>query len=99
MPDGEASTFAPVLVDDISAQITVPVLLVVGQQDSIVCGLLATDCSSAASVRQAEAPFYSPQAQLQVAVIPNVGHDLNLHEAAPVWFAAAASWAYQHVAP
>ena len=97
--DGEAVTFAPVLVDGISAQITVPVLLVLGQQDSIFCGLLATDCSSAASVLQAEAPFYSPQAQLQVAVIPNVGHDLNLHEAASAWFADAASWAYQYVAP
>jgi pimeloyl-ACP methyl ester carboxylesterase len=97
--DGEATTFAPVLVDGISAQIIVPVLLVVGQQDSIVCGLLATNCSSAATVRQAELPYYAPQAQLQVAVIPNVGHDLNLHKAASLWFAAAASWSYQYVAP
>jgi len=96
---GEAATFAPVLVDGISALITVPVLLVVGQQDSIVCGLLATDCSSASTVRQAETPYYSPQAQLQVSVIPNSGHDLNLHKAASLWFAAATSWAYQYVAP
>lgn len=73
-------------------------LLVVGQQDSIVCGLLATDCSSAATVWQAEMSYYSPQAQLQVAVIPNAGHDLNLHEAASLWFAAATSWAHQYVA-
>ncbi|HEY6541577.1 MAG TPA: alpha/beta hydrolase [Ktedonobacteraceae bacterium] len=96
---GEASTFASVIVDGISAQIMVPVLLVLGQQDGIFCGLLATNCSSAATVLQAEAPFYSPQAQLQVAVIPNAGHDLNLHEAAPLWFAAAATWAYRYVAP
>ena len=99
VPDGEFSTFAPVLVDDISAQITVPVLLVVGQQDGIVCGSLATDCSSAASVLQSEMPFYSSQAQLQAVVIPNVGHDLNLHKGAAAWFAAAVSWAYQNVAP
>jgi pimeloyl-ACP methyl ester carboxylesterase len=97
--DGEASTFAPALVDDISAQIIVPVLVVVGQQDSLVCGQLATDCSSAATILQEEGPYYSPQAQLQVAVIPNVGHDLNLHKAASVWFTAATSWAYQYVAP
>lgn len=99
VPDGEFSTFAPVLVDDISSQITVPVLLVVGQQDGIVCGSLATDCSSAAAVLQSESPFYSPQAQLQAVVIPNVGHDLNLHRGAAAWFAAAVSWAYQNLAP
>ena len=99
VPDGEAPTFAPVLVDNISAQITVPVLLVVGQQDSIVCGSMATDCSSAASVLQAEATFYSPQAQLQAVVIPNVGHDLNLHMGAAAWFEAAIAWSYQYVAP
>lgn len=97
--DGEATSFAQVLVDGISAQITAPVLLVLGQQDSIFCGLLATDCSSASTVYQAEAPYYSPQAQLQVVVVPNTGHDLNLHESASAWFAAAASWAFQYVAP
>jgi pimeloyl-ACP methyl ester carboxylesterase len=91
--DGEFSTFAPTLVDGISAQITVPVLLIVGQQDSIVCGLLATNCSSAATIKQAEAPFYSPQAQLQVVVIPNAGHDLALHRSAPLYFAATIAWA------
>lgn len=98
-PDGEVATFAPVLIDGISALIMVPVLLVVGQQDSIVCGQLATDCNSAATVRHAETPYYSPQAQLNVAVIPNVGHDLNLHKAASLWFAAAIAWSYQYVAP
>lgn len=97
--DGVARTFAPVLIDGISAQITVPVLLVVGQQDNIVCGLLATNCSSAATVEQAEALYYAPQAQLQVAVIPGPGHDLNLHEAAPLCFAAITAWAIQYVAP
>lgn len=97
-PDGEAWNFATVLVDGISAQITAPVLLVVGQQDSIVCGQQATDCSSEATVWQAEVPYYSSQAQLQVAVIPNAGHNLNLHKAASLWFAAATSWAHQYVA-
>ncbi len=97
--DGQATTFAPLLLDGISAQITVPVLLVVGQEDSVVCGLLATNCSSAATVLQTEAPYYSPQAQLQVAVIPNDGHDLALHKSAPLYFAATIAWALQHVVP
>jgi pimeloyl-ACP methyl ester carboxylesterase len=97
--DGEARTFAPVLVNGISTQITAPVLLVVGQQDSLTCGPLATDCSSATTLLQAEAPYYASQAQLQVAVIPNSGHDLALHETAPFYFAATTAWAYQYVAP
>jgi len=96
---GEAATFALSLTDGISAQINVPVLVAVGQEDSLLCGLAATDCSSAASVLQAEAPYYSAQAQLQAVVIPGSGHDLNLHESAPLWFASAMSWAYQYVAP
>lgn len=96
---GEAATFALSLTDGISSQIGVPVLVAVGQDDSLLCGLAATDCSSAASVLQAEAPYYCAQAQLQVVVIPGSGHDLNLHESAPLWFAAAMSWANQYVAP
>ncbi len=96
---GEAATFALSLTDGIAAQIDVPVLVAVGQEDSLLCGLGATDCSSAASVFRAEAPYYSAQAQLQVVVIPGSGHDLNLHTSAPLWFAAAMSWAKQYVAP
>jgi pimeloyl-ACP methyl ester carboxylesterase len=96
---GEAATFALSLTDGISSQIDVPVLVAVGQDDNLLCGLAATDCSSAASVLQAEAPYYCAQAQLQVVVIPGSGHDLNLHESAPLWFASAISWAYQYVAP
>ena len=96
---GEAATFALSLTDGISAQINVPVLVAVGQEDSLLCGLGATNCSSAASVLQAEAPFYSAQAQLQAVVISGSGHDLNLHKSAPLWFASAIAWAYQYVAP
>lgn len=96
---GEIASFAPLLVDGISAQITVPVLLVVGQQDATMCGLLATNCSSAATVLQAEAPYYAPQAQLKAVVIANSGHDLTLHESAPLYFAATLAWALQYVAP
>jgi pimeloyl-ACP methyl ester carboxylesterase len=96
---GEVASFPLSLADDSSALIQVPVLVVVGQQDSLLCGVAAADCSSSASVQQTEAPFYAPQAQLQVAVIPNAGHDLNLHKNASLWFSIATQWAYAHVAP
>ncbi|GCE20640.1 alpha/beta hydrolase [Dictyobacter kobayashii] len=96
---GEFASFATPIVDGISLQINVPVLVVVGQKDALFCGLLATDCTSAATIQQAEAPYYSSQAQLQVAAIPEAGHDINLHKTAPSWFAIASAWASQHVAP
>lgn len=96
---GEFGSFALPIVDGISLQIRVPVLVVVGQQDALFCGILATNCSSATSVQRAEAPYYARQAQLQVAVIPQAGHDLNLHKTAPLWFADATTWSLQHVAP
>jgi pimeloyl-ACP methyl ester carboxylesterase len=97
--DGEIASFAPLLVDGISAQIKVPVLLVVGQLDGTMCGLLATNCSSAATLLQAEAPYYAPQAQLQTAVIANSGHDLALHTSAPLYFSATLAWALKYLAP
>jgi pimeloyl-ACP methyl ester carboxylesterase len=97
--DGELTTFPVALESGISAQILVPVLLVVGQHDALLCGLGATDCSSATTVLHAEAPYYAPQAQLQVAVIAGSGHDLNLHQSAPLWFATATAWLFQHFAP
>ncbi len=97
--DGETSTFPTTFASNIAAQVLVPVFVVVGQQDALVCGLDATDCSSASSVLQAEAPYYSPQAQLQAAVIPGSGHDLNLHTTAPLFFATVNAWLYQHFTP
>jgi pimeloyl-ACP methyl ester carboxylesterase len=96
--DGEVATFPIAFASGISAQILVPVLVVIGQQDNLLCGLGATDCANAAAVQQAEAPYYA-QAQLQVAVIAGSGHDLNLQTTAPLWFADANAWLYQHFAP
>jgi len=96
---GEVASFPVPLVENISAQIQVPVLVVVGQQDALLCGGVAEDCHSSDSIQHTEAAFYAPQAQLQVVVIPGAGHDLNLHKNASLWFTAATQWAYAHVAP
>ncbi|GLV60495.1 alpha/beta hydrolase [Dictyobacter sp. S3.2.2.5] len=96
---GEFASFAIPIADGISLQIDVPVLVAVGQKDALFCGLAATDCTSAATIQRAEAPFYSPKAQLQVAAIPEAGHDINLHKTAPLWLATARAWTSQHFAP
>lgn len=96
---GEFTSFSAPIADGISRQITVPVLVVVGQEDHLFCGLAATDCTSTNTIWRAETPYYSARAQLQVVAIPTTGHNLNLHRIAPQWFAAAISWSDQHIAP
>ncbi|MFD5829660.1 alpha/beta hydrolase [Lentzea sp. NPDC060358] len=73
--------------------IDVPVLQAVGSRDVLFCGLLAArDCSSAASLRAQESPYYRPEAQLQTYVLPGAGHSLALHRNAGDYRAATRSW-------
>jgi pimeloyl-ACP methyl ester carboxylesterase len=79
--------------NQLTGQITVPVLLVVGEHDQLYCGPRATDCSSAASVLAAESRYYGPGACLRAFVLPRAGHSVNLHRDGLLWFAAASAWA------
>ena len=74
--------------------IHVPVLGVVGNFDVLAC--TGASCSSSGSFAD-EASFYSPDACFTPVVIPNAGHDLNLHRNAPLWFTIAQTWAAQRV--
>ena len=76
----------------VSRSIHVPVLVVLGHYDLFACEPDAITTCNDHTVYQAESPFYSPQACLQVKVIPNSGHDLNLQKNARVWYAAAGNW-------
>ncbi|MGM1065487.1 alpha/beta hydrolase, partial [Saccharothrix sp. Mg75] len=71
-----------------SLLINVPVLSAVGARDAAVCGLLATDCSSASSVHAAEAPYF--RAPLRTYVLPGYGHSINLAPNARDYYAAVA---------
>jgi len=83
-----------------SAQITVPVLVIVGADDNIFCtGVTAYNCGNAASVRSFEAQYYQPAAHLKVLVIPSTGHDLALSTTAPLTDAAMIGWSLSVIAP
>lgn len=85
------------LVDDpTSLLIDVPVLIMVGEHDVIVCGG-NVDCSDRDSVRASEEPFFSEDACLEVEVIRNTGHVLSLHRNAPVAHARMLAWANRRV--
>jgi hypothetical protein len=57
------------------------------------------NCASAASVQSFESQYYSPQAHLKVAVIPDTGHDLALSTTAPVTDAVMIGWSLSVIAP
>lgn len=80
----------------ITRDITVPVLDVVGQYDSLLCGEAtgSNRCTDLNAVQQDESAYYTGIAQrcLTVAELPNSGHDINLERNAQTWFALANNW-------
>jgi alpha-beta hydrolase superfamily lysophospholipase len=77
----------------VSMAIRVPVLVVVGQNDSLDCApAIGLSCADAAAICQRESGYYPPAARLATFVVPDAGHSINLHYHATRWFAAAAAW-------
>ncbi len=75
-----------------SRDINVPVLLAIGEKDFAFCGFLARDCSSATTLREQEAPFFSPAAELSTFVLPESGHSIALHKHAHEYREATRAW-------
>lgn len=79
-----------------NAAIRVPVLVVVGRHDRLICGSPGSDCSSSQAFQAQEKRYY-PNADLHAEVIERTGHSLNLHRTAPTWLALARDWLDRHV--
>jgi pimeloyl-ACP methyl ester carboxylesterase len=79
----------PAVFLPLSLGIHVPVLEVVGDDDTLFCG--APTCAISGSL-SAEAAAYAPDACLETAIIPGAGHSLNLHLNAPATFDTVLSW-------
>jgi pimeloyl-ACP methyl ester carboxylesterase len=92
---GEATTNAAAIFADTSRQIRVPVFLAVGQYDESFC--TGDICQSAENVAAFEAPFFSPESNLQTFVLPGAGHSINLAANASEWFEAARQWSDRYV--
>lgn len=93
----------PALVDAASKllltplDIRVPVLVVAGDRDVLLCGdplrLQGADCSSDASLAASERPHLGPEVpSVDGYVLKGAGHDINAMLDAPDWFAAAQEW-------
>jgi pimeloyl-ACP methyl ester carboxylesterase len=72
----------------------VPTLLVVGNHDSIACA--DNDCI-ASNTLGSEPANYPADACLEMQIIPEAGHALNLHLNAQAWFAVAREWSDRRV--
>ncbi|GAA1029102.1 MULTISPECIES: alpha/beta hydrolase [Amycolatopsis] len=80
------------LVLPYSRQINVPVFLAMGEEDNVFCRPLASDCSSAESLRQGETAYYSPEAHLRTFVVAGYGHSINYAPNAPLFHDAVTGW-------
>jgi len=95
--DNEFTTFFSIANSPLSRYIQVPVLEVVGQDDALFC-LGTFSCTNRDTVQRYESTYYAPQAQLQLRVIPQAGHDLNLQKtASTVWYPQALTWIQAHI--
>lgn len=89
----ELATFPSYLLDGTTGTFRVPVLVVMGQKDVLFCdNLLGSNCSTKSTLYDQEKHFYHSEAQLETFVLPNAGHDINLHLNATDWFDAAEDW-------
>ncbi|MEV6241169.1 alpha/beta fold hydrolase [Lentzea sp. NPDC051838] len=75
-----------------SALIDVPVLIAVGEKDSVFCTALARDCSTAQRLVEQERPYYAGSPDVRGYVLQGAGHDANLHPRAKELQRAVADW-------
>lgn len=87
----------PLIYSPATQAIHVPVLVVLGSKDAVVCGEDATgvdfSCSSGAVIAEEEQPYYSPQAHLEACSVPGAGHDISLHLNFRIQEEAVRAWA------
>ncbi|WP_240690607.1 MULTISPECIES: alpha/beta hydrolase [unclassified Amycolatopsis] len=92
MTTGEQASIGSSYDPHLAAQVNVPVLIALGQDDQLLCGGQWLKCSSAEEVQGYERQFFTGSARLDAYLLPGAGHAMNLHRNASVWYAVAAAW-------
>jgi pimeloyl-ACP methyl ester carboxylesterase len=95
---GEGDTLSQTYDRQYSRAVTVPVLIAMGEHDALFAGEGVQIAPESAAVREFEKDFYGAEVDLEVHVVPQAGHSLNVHRSAGTWFDIALSWA-ERVAP
>jgi len=83
---------SPAIATAESQAIKVPTLLVLGQHDRVMCDEADGLVCNEHNVAQKELPYYSNAPRFHVLVVPNTGHDLQLHRSAPATGEAILDW-------
>ncbi len=78
----------------LTANIHVPVFTVDGNFDTLSCAL--PSCTGSGTLAT-ESSYYPPDACYEQFILPDAGHDINLHRDAPIWFALAQAWVADHI--
>ena len=86
---------SPRIIDD-SRLLQVPVLLLVGEFDRVLCGN-QVDCSDLTSIVALEGTFYGPATCLQVEIIRGSGHLFTLQRSPQGTYSTMLSWARELV--
>jgi alpha-beta hydrolase superfamily lysophospholipase len=89
---GEAASFYQ--WEALTRLVHTPVLSAVGDHDRFFCDI---QCGTPLSATSLEPAYWSPDACLELFVLPHAGHDIDLHPNAPTFFAAATDWSNRRV--
>jgi len=79
-----------------SKELTVPVMVLVGENDFVVCGN-KLDCTDHAAVIAHEQAFYPATTCPEITVLDDTNHNANLHRNAPSNFALMQDWINRRV--
>jgi pimeloyl-ACP methyl ester carboxylesterase len=77
----ERQTLGAVRTSNVTASITVPVALSVGEFDTLQCDAATPglSCATAAAIKARETSYYGPRACLTAFSVDNTGHSVTLH--------------------
>ena len=79
-----------------SKQVAVPVLIVTGEDDFVVCGG-ELNCTDHEAVVKYEQAFFSDRACVETVILDDTNHNINLHKNAPVSYRLMHDWVERRV--
>ena len=90
----ELATITDAYDPTLAAQVTVPVLVAIGQHDVLTCGAPLT-CSSATEIQLYESLLFTGSPGVTGYLLTGAGHSINLASNAAAWYQASIAWAGQ----
>lgn len=93
---GELLTSGQYLLPSLTKAIHVPILLVVGEKDRMLCAK-SLSCANGSAIVQRERDYFSNKASLEGYIVKNSGHNINYERHAPDFFQVARKWSDRRI--